>query len=402
MSAALLKPGSMIGDHQLVKKLGEGAIGTVFEAVHGLIGKRVAIKVLKRSGDEGQVAAKRLLEEARAVNAIQHRGIIDIFDAGLLADGRPYLVMELLVGHSVHDELKRAKGGLPMRLTLHVLTGMLEALAAAHRAGVIHRDLKASNVFLVEQRAGLPLVKLVDFGIARRQTREEVLTMPSMTVGSLGFMAPEHLAGQPVLQSDLYSVGCLAWLMLAGRPVFPYGNQGVLVQQHLHEKAPSVRTARKDVTAELDAWVSWLLEKRVEDRPHSAEVARDVLHEAELALDGLRTVPGGPSFIELAKDYDRRARAESSRKLQPVTDLNPAFVPPSEPPKKAQRGTPAPRPAPPLEAGSQRTPRVLTASRRTELAETGDDDTLRPPAPTKGPFDSDISTVVDTRSRRRR
>lgn len=220
MSAALLKPGSMIGDHQLVKKLGEGAIGTVFEAVHGLIGKRVAIKVLKHGGEEGQVAAKRLLEEARAVNAIHHRGIIDIFDAGLLADGRPYLVMELLVGRSVHDELKRAKGGLPLRLALHVLTGMLDALTAAHRSGVIHRDLKASNVFLVEQPKGLPLVKLVDFGVARRQTRSEVLTMPSMTVGSLGFMAPEHLAGKPVPQSDLYAVGCLAWLMLAGRPVF--------------------------------------------------------------------------------------------------------------------------------------------------------------------------------------
>lgn len=403
MSAALLKPGSMIGDHQLVKKLGEGAIGTVFEAVHGLIGKRVAIKVLKHGGEEGQVAAKRLLEEARAVNAIHHRGIIDIFDAGLLADGRPYLVMELLVGRSVHDELKRAKGGLPLRLALHVLTGMLDALTAAHRSGVIHRDLKASNVFLVEQPKGLPLVKLVDFGVARRQTRSEVLTMPSMTVGSLGFMAPEHLAGKPVPQSDLYAVGCLAWLMLAGRPVFPYGNPGVLVQQHLHDPPAPVRTARKDVSAELDAWVAWLLEKRVEDRPHSAEVARDVLHEAELALEGLRTVPGGPSFIELAKDYDRRARAESRNTLQAVTDVNPAFAPPAEPPKKpARAGTPAPRPAPPLEAGSQRTPRVLTASRRTEAAETGDDDTLPPPQPPKSPFDSDVSTVVDTRARRRR
>ena len=83
-------------------------------------------------------------------------------------------------------------------------------------------------------------MKLVDFGIARRLGRSEVLTMPSMTVGSMGFMAPEHIAGRPVAASDLYAVGCLAWLMLTGRPVFPYGNPGVLIQQHLQEKPPPV------------------------------------------------------------------------------------------------------------------------------------------------------------------
>jgi serine/threonine-protein kinase len=308
----IVQVGSMIGDHRLLRKLGEGAMGTVYEAVHALIGKRVAIKVLKGVTDEGGVvAAKRLIEEARAVNAIQHKGIIDIFDAGLLSDGRPYLVMELLVGRSLHEAVKRTKTGLALRQVFHILEGILSALDAAHRAGVIHRDLKASNVFLVEQAQGLPAVKLVDFGVARRRGRSEQLTMPSMTVGSIGFMAPEHLGGKPVAQSDLYACGCLAWLMLTGKPVFPYGNPGALIQQHLSERPRPVGQFRKDVPPELEAFVAWMLEKRVDDRPLSAEVALTVLREAEEAGDVGKTAPGGPAFIELAKGYDARARRDA-------------------------------------------------------------------------------------------
>ncbi|MBM4779253.1 MAG: protein kinase [Archangiaceae bacterium] len=411
MTVELLRVGSTIGDHRIVKKLGEGAMGAVFEGVHGLIGKRVAIKVLKNHGEEGRIAAKRLLEEARAVNAIDHKGVIDIFDAGLLADGRPYLVMELLVGRSLHEEVKRSKGGLPMRLVLHVLKGVLEGLQAAHGAGVIHRDLKASNVFLVDQPQGMPLVKLVDFGIARRVGRSEVLTMPSMTVGSMGFMAPEHIAGRPVAASDLYAVGCLAWLMLTGRPVFPYGNPGVLVQQHLEETPPPVGSVRKETSPELDAWVGWLLEKRAEDRPHSAEVALLVLHEAELAVDGIRTAPGGPSFIDLAKDYDARAREQSGVRQQ-VTDVSPAYSPEPPiiaapviaPPRPRQKLKSAPKPSelPSLSRG----PRVLTASRRKQESradETSDDDTVPPAAPPLGAFDSDTTgTVIEPPSGVRR
>jgi serine/threonine-protein kinase len=314
VTAGALQIGSTIGDHQIVKKLGEGAMGAVYEGRHQLIGKRVAIKVLKGTGEDGRVAALRLLEEARAVNAIDHKGIIDIFDAGVLPDGRPYLMMELLVGRTLHDEVKRTKAGLPLRLVFHVLRGVLDALVAAHRAGVIHRDLKASNVFLVDQPEGLPLVKLVDFGVARREGRQEALTMPSMTVGSMGFMAPEHIAGRPVPQSDLYACGCLAWLMLTGKPVFPYGNLPTLIKQHLEVLPPGVGTVRAETPPELEAFVAWLLEKRAEDRPHSAEVALTVLKEAEQSGDALRTVPGGPSFIELARKYDERVRSQAGVK----------------------------------------------------------------------------------------
>jgi eukaryotic-like serine/threonine-protein kinase len=420
MGGELLQVGAMVGDHQIVKKLGEGAMGAVYEGRHQLIGKRVAIKVLKGTGEDGRVAAKRLLEEARAVNAVDHKGIVDIFDAGLLPDGRPYLVMELLIGRSLHDEVKRSKVGLPLRLVFHVLRGVLDALVSAHRAGVIHRDLKASNVFLVEQPEGLPLVKLVDFGVARREGRSEVLTMPSMTVGSMGFMAPEHIAGRPVTQSDLYACGCLAWLMLTGKPVFPYGNLPTLIQQHMEVMPPGVGTVRVETPPELEAFVAWLLEKRVEDRPHSADVALTVLKEAEQSGDALRTVPGGPTFIELARKYDERVRSQSGVKA----------VAPAEPPKgPAHRSSPSRPPASPnqetrvkprshvdrqrveaparAEPPSAKQPRVLTAARRTlepklEVRPLDDEDTIPPYAKPEEPKDfHDAGTVIDPNRRGR-
>ncbi|MDX2013557.1 MAG: protein kinase [Myxococcaceae bacterium] len=389
MTGGALQIGSTIGDHQIVKKLGEGAMGAVYEGRHQLIGKRVAIKVLKGTGEDGRVAAMRLLEEARAVNAIDHKGIIDIFDAGVLPDGRPYLMMELLVGRTLHDEVKRAKAGLPLRLVFHVLRGVLDALVAAHRAGVIHRDLKASNVFLVDQPEGLPLVKLVDFGVARREGRQEALTMPSMTVGSMGFMAPEHIGGRPVPQSDLYACGCLAWLMLTGKPVFPYGNLPTLIKQHLEVMPPGVGTVRVETPPELEAFVAWLLEKRLEDRPHSAEVALTVLKEAEQSGDALRTVPGGPSFIELARKYDDRVRSQAGVK---AAAPEPEAPPPDAPP---HRSSPS-RPPLPSEAAPQADRR--SSPPRSPLAADGAPQADRRSSPSRPPASTEPPSGLAQRS----
>jgi serine/threonine-protein kinase len=391
----IIRVGSVIRDYRLVKKLGEGAMGTVYEGVHEIIGKRVAIKVLKASAVQDQVAAKRMLEEARAVNAIQHEGVVDIYDVGMLPAGRPYLVMELLEGRSLHDEVRRLKRGLPVKLVVHVLEGVLSALEAAHRAGVIHRDLKASNVFLVRQRDGMPYVKLVDFGVARREGRQEMLTMPQMTVGSMGFMAPEHIAGHPVPQSDLYATGCLAWLMLAGKPVFPYGNPGVLMQQHLRTKPPFVSTLREEVSVELDAWVAWMLEKRAEDRPHTAEVALTTLHEAMQASGGMRTIPGGPKFIEVAKSYDARARSEARSRPGVMTEVTPAYIPAQKRPATTKKRAHVPIDADHPISGSVRPTEVMTP----EAARTADEDTQ---PPEEVPFDPDGGTVFDSARRRRR
>ncbi|MCC6333365.1 MAG: serine/threonine protein kinase [Myxococcales bacterium] len=321
--------GPAIKGYRLTGRLGAGAMGEVYEGVHQLIGKRVAVKVLKSAAQDDLNGAQRLLEEARAVNAISHPGIVDIFDAGTLPDGRPYLVMERLEGHSLLEHLKGHRQ-LAVREVLHLLAGILEPLDAAHRAGVIHRDLKPSNVFLCDTTVGLPRVKLVDFGIARRAGREEALTQPLMTLGSLGFMGPEHLAGEVEPASDLYSVGCLAFQMVTGSPVFTVKGGAQLAQAHLAQPAPPLRSRRPDVPIELEAWVAWLLEKQPSARPSTAEVALAVLKEAELASAGVGTTPGGPRFGELARAFDRKARA---MKAQPALVEKPQA--PAVPPRKA-------------------------------------------------------------------
>jgi serine/threonine protein kinase len=283
-----LPVGFVVGDYEVVRPLGAGAMGEVFEGVHPIIGKRVALKVMRTPAAEALVEARRMLEEARAVNAIRHPGIVDIFGANVLPDGRPFLVMELLEGQSLHQYLL-AKLPLTLGDAFDLLAGILRPLAAVHEAGVIHRDLKPTNIFV---STGTPRVKLLDFGVARRLDREP-LTAPDMTLGSMGFMSPEQMSGQPVPQSDLYALGCIAWMVLAGRPVFAARGIGELTRHHLLTKAPSILTARADVNEALARWVSRLLEKEPGARFRSAHETLEHLDAARQALSSEPTARPG-------------------------------------------------------------------------------------------------------------
>ena len=300
----------MVGEYEVLQPLGAGGMGDVYEAVHPIIGKRAAIKVLKRTDSLDE--ARRLLDEARAVNAIRHRGIIDIFGAQVLPDGRPALIMELLEGETL-AQLSQRKGPLPLEDVFTLLEGALAPLAAAHRAGIIHRDLKPSNLFLVNDSEG-PFVKLLDFGVARRLNRSTHLTNPELTLGSLGFMAPEHLAGEPVPQSDLYSLGCVAWVLITGRPVFVTTQPQAQIPRHLEEIPPSIDTVRTDVTEELAYWVAWLLRKRADERPFTAEVALAALREAAVMSVGEATISVDVDYEKVVTKLDAKARAAAIKK----------------------------------------------------------------------------------------
>jgi serine/threonine-protein kinase len=247
-----LAKGTPVGEYEIVQQLGAGSMGEVFEAVHPIIGKRVAIKVMRAPASEALTEARRLLEEARVVNAIKHPDIVDIFGANVLPDGRPYLVMELLEGQSFHKHLEE-NAPLAVGEVVWMLDGLLEPLAAAHKAGITHRDLKPTNLFLATVN-GKKHVKLLDFGVAFRTDRER-FTAPEVTVGSLGFMGPEQLGGNVVPQSDLYAVGCVAWLLLTGSPVFPYRAMGELARNHLQTVPPPIRSIREDVPVALQDWI---------------------------------------------------------------------------------------------------------------------------------------------------
>ncbi|MEW6434968.1 MAG: serine/threonine-protein kinase [Myxococcota bacterium] len=339
-----LAEGTKLKDYTLKRRLGTGSMGEVYEAVHAVTGRRVAIKVLKHGVDQALNASRRLLEEARVVNAIRHPGIVDVFDVGVYGERRPYLVMELLEGRSLAERLT-ADGRPPLDEALWLLAGILEALAAAHQAGVIHRDLKPSNVFLLNESPGPAQVKLLDFGVARREGREEQLTAPEMAVGSVGYMAPEQLMGQAVAASDLYAVGCLAFQLLAGRPVFPLKNIPEAARRHLTEPAPKLRTVRPEASELLEGWVAMLLEKDVAARPRTAEAALRALDAVRAELTPVGDPKTEPSL-------SRSPALSSFIRANKRTEVVPAFEPPSGGGSAATKG-----PVPALDTGERPTAR---------------------------------------------
>ncbi|MHB8876242.1 MAG: serine/threonine-protein kinase [Myxococcaceae bacterium] len=286
--------GTLVGEYRVLRPIGKGGMGLVYEGAHPLIGRRVAIKVLKRAlAGEGS-NARRFMEEARTVNAVQHPGIVDVFGFGSLPDGRLYLVMELLEGESFSAYLERC-APLPADEAVRWLDQILEALEAAHTAGIVHRDLKPSNLFLTGPKTARRL-KVLDFGISKRllHTDEQLtrLTQTNTVLGTPNFMAPEQIRGEPVFASDLYSLGCIAWSMLTGKMLVPGGMFDAL-NAHLNTPAPPPSSVVPSVPHALDAVVLRLLEKHPGLRPASAGAAREQF--AALGTFGAAGVPTAPA-----------------------------------------------------------------------------------------------------------
>ncbi|WP_158625266.1 serine/threonine-protein kinase [Corallococcus terminator] len=276
-----------LGEFIIEERIGAGGMGVVYRAVHPLIGKHAAIKVLRaeRMARRGE---QQLLLEAKAVNAIRHPGILDVFNCGTLPDGRPYIVMELLQGRTLSEVLLE-KGKLDVELTVWVLDQLLSALGAVHRAGVVHRDVNPENVFLREFLDTKPTLKLVDFGIAQVPREESPGANGAMT-GTPECMSPEQIRGGTVgPAADLYSVGILAFQMLTGARPFQGEHMQVMFAQ-VESVPPAPSTKAEGIPPALDALVLQLLEKKPARRPDSAEAARQQLSAIEAAL----RIPGAP------------------------------------------------------------------------------------------------------------
>ncbi len=196
-------------------------MGVVYEGIQPVIGKRVAVKVLQAQLVDDEETVARFLAEARAVNAIRHRGIIDIFSFGQLDNGVHYFVMEFLDGEPF-DSIIASRAPLPYADVIEWAVEVLDALDAAHAERVIHRDIKPSNLFLVNTRRGRPYVKLLDFGIAKLQEGSGVpVTRAQLVLGTPEYMAPEQARGQAITPAtDVYAFGCVLFEMLTGQVVF--------------------------------------------------------------------------------------------------------------------------------------------------------------------------------------
>jgi serine/threonine-protein kinase len=269
------------GDYELAEEVGRGAFGTVYRAVHPIIGKEVAVKVLNRLVVRDEQQERRFVTEARAVNRIKHPNIVDIFGFGQLANGQTFYVMELLVGETLAKLLKR--GALPPLAALEILEPLADALDAAHRVGVLHRDLKPANVFLHRPPGGAARLKLLDFGVAKilEPSSEPNATASGAALGTPAYMAPEQWAGASTnASSDIYSLGLIAYELLTGRR--PYGASGTheLVKAHLFDQPDVPSSVNPALTAAIDAPLAAMLAKRPEARPSSAREAIAALRTA--------------------------------------------------------------------------------------------------------------------------
>jgi serine/threonine-protein kinase len=288
--------GATLGEFRVLERLGSGGMGIVYRGEQPLIGRPVAIKVLRREYAQDPAHARRLLDEARAVAAARHPGIIDVFSFGETPAGEPYLVMELLEGEAL-DVLLAREGALSPEAALALLVPMANALAAAHAVGVIHRDLKPGNVFVVRLRDGTSFPKLLDFGFARRGEVGARVRQTSVA-GTPLYIAPEQARGDAIgPQADLYSFGCLAFEMLSGRPPFTASDLATLLDQHSSLAPPSLRDLAPAVSVELEQLVFRLLAKDPSKRPASALELRTALERLQVAAlaPPTRVMPRAPS-----------------------------------------------------------------------------------------------------------
>jgi serine/threonine-protein kinase len=265
--------GTLIGERYQVRGLlGKGGMAQVFLAFDQKTKQPVAVKVMgtRHLADKRLVA--RFLQEAKAAAEVTHPGVVEVLDVGLADDGSPFLVMELLVGETLGDRLRSDKNLTP-ELGLPFVRQVAEALALVHRAGIVHRDVKPDNVFLVGEKGDPHTAKLLDFGYAKLG-QQGVLTEVGVAVGTVEYMSPEQAVGDTVdARTDVYGLGVLMYRMFAGQLPFTAGEATGMLAMHLAEEPPSLALPG------LDAIVRKAMRKSPDHRYASMEaLIGDLIH----------------------------------------------------------------------------------------------------------------------------
>jgi serine/threonine-protein kinase len=282
-----LAPGQRVGGYEIVDAIGGGGMGMVYHAVHVLLGRPAAIKVLRPEYNHVPAIVHRFSTEAKLTTTIRHPGIVEIFDYGHTDGGHAYIAMELLCGDNLGQRLART-GRMPPPIAAVIARRIAGALAAAHERGVIHRDLKPDNVQLVRDPDGGPIdqIKILDFGIARLIDGRAYTarTTTGVVMGTPMYMAPEQCRGisDSDHRADLYSLGCVMFEMVVGRPPYVETGTSALLAAHLQSPIPDVRAHAPDVPLAMARLIEALLAKDPALRPQTADdvvVALDEMME---------------------------------------------------------------------------------------------------------------------------
>jgi hypothetical protein len=296
--------GTVVGSYELGAVLGAGGCGTVFEARHLELGRSAAVKVMHNDIAESNEMVERFVREVQAANRIRHPNIVDIWDLGRLPSGQPYCVMELLEGVNLGALLRR--GSFTPAEALEILEPVCAAVDAAHRAGIVHRDLKASNI-QVSGPAGDRRIKLLDFGIAKLTELDGQMQLTAMgrKLGTPTSMSPEQIRGALVdTRTDIYALGVLLFYMLTCRHPFEAREPFEVERMHL-EQPPPRASELVAVVADLDAVMMRCMAKAPADRFQTVAEFLEALRAAVAAPGAareLRPAFAGAILIEVALD----------------------------------------------------------------------------------------------------
>ncbi|PLS25927.1 PASTA domain-containing protein [Bifidobacterium imperatoris] len=279
------EPAQMIeGRYRIVRNIAEGGMATVYEAVDERLGRTVAIKVMHTQLAQGPHRAQfveRFRREANSAAAIANPHIVQVYDTGEF-NGLDFLVMEYVHGINLRHEMN-VQGTFSVRETLRIIAETLDGLASAHRIGVVHRDIKPENILLNDRGH----VQITDFGLAKAAS-QATLSSTGMLLGTAAYLAPEMIENNLATpQGDLYSVGIMAWEMLAGKVPFDSDNPVTLVFKHVHEDVPSIATVCSGIDPTVAAFISHLTARAVEARPKDGTEAASELRQlaAKLPLE---------------------------------------------------------------------------------------------------------------------
>lgn len=285
------------GKYRLIRSIGQGGMGTIFEAEHLVIRNKVALKLLHEPFAISREPVQRLYREARATGAIGHPNIIKVYDVSETEEGVPFLVMELLEGRSLGQIIEQ-DGPQTLGFVLDIGIQMMSALEAAHKAGVIHRDLKSDNVFISTLENGLRNAKLLDFGISKIETRDQEslrLTQTGAVLGTPYYMAPEQAAGRKDLDArlDIYAAGVILYEMLVGTLPHCATNYNALLMEIISRDVQPFALQRPDLPEELEQVVLKALRRDRRERWPDARTLREGLEAIREKLDGaaLETPP---------------------------------------------------------------------------------------------------------------
>jgi eukaryotic-like serine/threonine-protein kinase len=334
--------GAMVaGKYRVNDLLAVGGMGIVFAGMHVELDQRVAIKVVRPELSHSEEAVTRFLNEARAAARLRGQHVARVLDSGRLESGIPYLVMEFLDGADLCTVIRRS-GPLPASAAVHYVLQACEAIAEAHSEGIIHRDLKPENLFLIRAPDGSPVVKVLDFGISKRQSPDaKGFTDPTRGIGSPNYMSPEQMVAPDTVdhRSDVWSLGAVLYELLAGHPPFQADTLPAICVKVLREEPIPLKGPRPDVPAGLERVVMRCLSKRREERYSSvAELARELSSFAPDAARALasraerilarsgRDSGSTPLPLVLPPLYGPRLSEEGSDSMPPKRRRNKSWI----------------------------------------------------------------------------